>query len=294
MNSEEIISEFRKKNRVTTIIGYIYIILILLGIIVWQIYNIQLSYVIIALVGIVIPLNIFFFTYWTCPNCKSYLGGSENIEECPNCHFRFEKSNNTLRIDQPNNYKTTEINSSSINANVENIVTFPEYTKYNTYRLVEIYQRIDHRRNPKKIKIIEDIVRQRLSIDPLIDLDSSDIKKQFSTILEDEKPKTINEIENSEISKILGWFQIVLIIGIIITLLLIILGKKNNITLNVMMLLLAVILFIEFIKGFYSDDILTLWRSTVNLKESPVLFRLNQSLLILFFILIVLGVFKNL
>jgi hypothetical protein len=294
MDSEEIISEFRKKNKVTTIIGYTYIVVICIGFILWQIYDLPLSYVIVTFLGIIIPLNIFFFTYWVCPNCKSYLGGSENIEECPNCHFRFEKTTNSQKVHHSINYINNGKDNVRTNTYVENIATFPDYKKYNTYNLVEIYQRIDHYRNAKKIKIIENLIRERLNIDPLVSLDSSDIQKKFSTILEGDKPKTIRETENSEISKMLGWFQIALLIGVILSLALKFLDFKKDIVLNIVLVLFAVISFIEFIKGFYSDEILTIWRSTVNFKESPILFKFNQLILFAFFLLMLLVLFRSL
>lgn len=63
----------------------------------------------------------------------------------------------------------------------------PNYASYTTEELVDVYSRIQKEKYPEKTKIIENLLRDRLSISDEISLDDHSIKLKFSRILSKDK-----------------------------------------------------------------------------------------------------------
>ncbi len=93
----------------------------------------------------------------------------------------------------------------------------PNYSRYSTTELIDVYNRIDKINNPIRTKAIEDELRKKLNIDPILNFTDESVitmLKNFSgnhDSIDDEKPKYEKRIRN-------GWIATVVLATIILVL----------------------------------------------------------------------------
>jgi hypothetical protein len=68
-----------------------------------------------------------------------------------------------------------------------------DYSKYSNYELVELYYRIDKKRNADNIILLERQIRENLQIPHSKNLNDPDIQQIFKNILYDDDPKNYNK-----------------------------------------------------------------------------------------------------
>jgi hypothetical protein len=84
----------------------------------------------------------------------------------------------------------------------------PDYSKYNTNELIDVYNRIDKVNNPKRTKAIEEELRKKLNIDPILNFNDETVKQKLKNVLltdnfeKIEKPKYEKKIRRGWISGI--------------------------------------------------------------------------------------------
>ena len=279
MSQKEIILEFReKKQTYKIVVGFLLFAVLVLSIGA-SVKNLELPYILIGIFIIVIFANIFALTYWTCPNCNKYLGGSLDITECKNCGVSFLVENNSsLKV---NTNFTKEISTKKLQQSYTHYLkkSIPDYSKYSIYNLVDVYTRIDRKTNTDEIKVIEEQIRYRLNIDPLVDLSEARIQKQFLEILNNEKPLVGQSKEDYEISRILSRLQLVVLFIAVVLMVIYFSGYKNEIIINLGLGFMLFVFLTEFINSFYSDQI-NIGASSIEYNKSPILFRIFQFLTI--------------
>jgi hypothetical protein len=84
----------------------------------------------------------------------------------------------------------------------------PDYSKYNTNELIDVYNRIDKVNNPKRTKAIEEELRKKLNIDPILNFNDETVKQKLKNVLltdnfeKIKKPKYEKKIRRGWISGI--------------------------------------------------------------------------------------------
>ncbi len=223
-----------------------------------------------------------------------YLGGTLDIQSCKNCGVSFirikkeNKNQKTYYIQFENEIYQTDISEEKY----QNKKYIPDYSKYDLFNLVDVYTRIDHKKNLEEIKLVEQQLRYKLNIDPLINLSDQKIQELFTEILINNKPLSKQEKENKEISSGLVKIQLSVLFVSLLLLLLEKFGYENEIFINLGIGLMSIVFLIEFINSFYTNEI-NLGASSIMLKRTPILFRFFQFFAILLFAICFTLLIKN-
>ena len=107
----------------------------------------------------------------------------------------------------------------------------PDYSKYNTNELIDVYNRIDKTNNPKRTKAIEEELRKKLNIDPILNFNDETVKKKLNNILlsdnfeKVEKPKYEKRIRR-------GWISGIIVGSLTLLITIISLNSPENSTLR--------------------------------------------------------------
>lgn len=295
MNKNEIIKLLNINKRIIKI-GIILLSLLTLLFIFYYVINAKPKA--FLFLGILILGNlssILFYIFWRCPECKAFLGGSFGIINCPKCKCSFidESPLPSYQIPETSNEKQNSIYKST-EVFEEYPDKFPNYAEYDIYNLVEVYKRINHHRSKKRVSVIEEQIRNKLNIDPLVSLSNPEIELLFTDILKNKKPLSPDEEENQDISKIFDRIQLFFIIVAIVMLILFKAGYTNEIIMKLGFGLFAISFLSNFIASFYSKSVYSIWRQTFSYNEKPGLFRLNQIIVFFFFLILAIVFIRSL
>ena len=176
----------------------------------------------------------------------------------------------------------------------ENHEYIPDYKSYDIYNLVEIYRRIDHKTNQRKIKLIEEQIRIKLNIDSMTELNNPNVQKQFDKILLYDKPIVGQEKQDSEGLKILRIIQISMLVFGFILQISVHLGKDNNLLIGLSFMFLCIFFLIAIYEGFKYDEVYSfLLIKNINRKDNPVAIAIQQIIFFFIVILIIAGIIRN-
>lgn len=166
----------------------------------------------------------------------------------------------------------------------------PDYSKYSTYQLVDVFTRIDKRRYPENVKLLSEQIHIKLNIDQIVDLESKVIQKKFKKILKEQDPQILEEKENFAFGKKLSTFNIILFL---ISLAFYYLYREthNSILMRIFLGIMTLGFVFEITQSFFTNEINL--RVTINKRDKPITFRIAQFMFaILAITLLIFLIFK--